>query len=291
MEYKRRNPLLAAFLSFIQPGLGQFYNGELKKSLIFFITPFLAVLFFYFSPIISIVWGFYIALSASLIIRIVSSIESFYSASKKEKYELRKINSPSLYLIILFGWGFLSGVLIDSLKDISRYKSYKIPSAVMENTLLNGDFLIADDKFYINNEINYGDIVLFYPPHIKESLWIQRVVALEGDTIEMINGDFFLNGVDTSFTNTKIKLRLSTLDSGFNDPQIFNGKGNTDNFGPYKVPENQVFLLGDNRDNSFDSRYFGFVNKNQVFGKPLYIWMSITKDLLPRFDRLMKSID
>ncbi|GAB5408200.1 MAG: hypothetical protein BalsKO_05650 [Balneolaceae bacterium] len=291
MEYKRRNPLVAAFLSFIQPGLGQFYNGELKKSLLFFIAPFLVVLFFYFSPIISIVWGFYVALSASLIIRIVSSIESFYSASKKENYELKKINSLSYYLIILFGWGFLSGVLIDSLKDISRYKSYKIPSAVMKNTLLTGDFLIADDKFYINNEINYGDIVLFYPPHIKNSPWIQRVVAQEGDSIEIINGTFFLNGVDTSFTNTKTRLRPSVLDPSFNDPQIFNGKGNTDNFGPYRVPKNQVFLLGDNRDNSFDSRYFGFVDKNQIFGKPLYIWMSFNEALIPRFDRTMKLIE
>ena len=290
MEYKRRNPLVAGFLSFIEPGLGQFYNGELVKAFLFLITPFLVLSFYFFNILMTKPWAFYLIFMISLLFRFGSAIEAFISASGKQEYQLKKYNSITVYLLVLIVWGISSNYLIEDLKDYSQFRSFKIPSANMKNTLLVGDFLIADTKYFQKNEIKRNDVVIFYPPNDPKTPWINRIVALENDTVQIKQGRLFINGKLTNQLETITRERSLVFDSTFTDPNIFMGKGNIDNFGPYQIPENNVFLLGDNRDNSFDSRYFGFVNKDQVFGKPLYIWISFDQTM-PRFDRFLKSIE
>lgn len=290
MTYKKRNPTISGILSLIQPGVGQLYNGEVKKSILHLILPMVIIFIIYFSPLIKFKGGFYIALISVFLFRIYSLIDASRISDGYKDYELRKFNNVGIYLLLIFGWGFLSGFVMNKTKTFSSYKSFKIPTPSMENTLLIGDFLIADSKYYNTNLPSVGEVVLFYPPNESNVPYIQRVMGTAGDTVKIDSGKIYLNGELILIPETQTRTLSALPDSAHNDPEIYLKKGNADYWGPYVVPENKVFLIGDNRDNSFDSRFFGFVENDKVFGKPLYIWYSHEKGV-PRFERFPKEIN
>ena len=273
-----------------QPGLGQLYNGEVIKSIFFFLAPTIIAFVLYLSPTLKINGGIYIIFGILTSFRVYAAFEAAKKSDGKKDYMLKKVNNPLIYIMILLGWGFLSGLISNEIRQMSRYQSFKIPTPNMENTLLIGDFIISDIQYFKYNDISKGDIALFHPPVESSTLWIQRVVGTEGDTVEIRFGILYLNGKLANFTDTKTRTNERILDSTYQDPQIYNSIGNNDHFGPYVVPKDKVFLLGDNRDNSFDSRFFGFVSKKNILGKPLYIWYSQDAGL-PRKERLLKELE
>lgn len=289
MTTKKRNPIISGFFSFLQPGLGQLYNGEVIKSIFFFLAPTAITFVLYLSPTLKINGGIYIIFSILISFRIYAAFEAAKKSGRKKDYMIKKVNNPLIYIMILLGWGYLSGLLSNEIRQVSRYHSFKIPTPNMENTLLIGDFIISDIQYFKYNDIAIGDIALFHPPVESSNLWIQRVAGTEGDTVEMRSGNFYLNGELTNFTNTINRISNRTLEPTYQEPQIFNSIGNSHHFGPYLVPKDKVFLLGDNRDNSFDSRFFGFVKKENILGKPLYVWYSHEKGM-PRQERILKEI-
>lgn len=125
-----------------------------------------------------------------------------------------------------------------------------IPSESMMPTLKVGDHLIVDKIAYKIEGIKRGDIVIFNPPptaQLDEKVLIKRVVGLPGETIAVKNGSVLING-------TPIE-----------EPYI-SEKPRSD-FGPYLIPNNEVFVMGDNRNNSFDSRFWGPLPINNIIGK------------------------
>lgn len=155
-------------------------------------------------------------------------------------------------------------------------QAFKIPSGSMLSTLQIGDHLLVNKfiygiKFPINGKIlipwktpKRDDIVVFRFPKDRSIDYIKRVVGVAGDTIEIINKQLYINGEEatnphTQFTNKNI-MKASA--------------GPRDNMGPVKVPEGKIFVMGDNRDNSYDSRFWGFVPLNDVLGKALILYWS-----------------
>ena len=147
-------------------------------------------------------------------------------------------------------------------------QSYHIPSESMEDTLLKGDFLFAN-KFIYGAKVPFldvrlpkvrdpkpGDIVIFKFPGDRKTDYIKRCVAVEGQTVELRGRKLYIDGVEQKEDYVKY---------------IY---GDTDrrNFGPYKVPKGYIFVMGDNRDNSYDSRFWGFVPKENVIGRALLIY-------------------
>ena len=180
-------------------------------------------------------------------------------------------------------------------------QAFKIPSGSMLPTLLIGDHLLVN-KFIYGIRVPFsgkiliplkdpksGDIIVFKFPKDRSIDYIKRVVGVPGDEIEIKNKKLYLNGKPTNdphahFTNTAIL-------PGSVSPK--------DNFGPVTVPEGKYFVMGDNRDNSSDSRFWGFVETNDVLGKAMIIYWSwdIDKPLLSmdrvasiRWDRLADII-
>ncbi|MBN2367328.1 MAG: signal peptidase I [Calditrichaeota bacterium] len=187
--------------------------------------------------------------------------------------------------------------------------AYKIPTGSMEDTLLIGDFLLVN-KFYYGaqtphwigipfTEIGFdvpwfrfpriappeqNDIVVFrYPydprlgryaedPHYE---YIKRCVATGGQTVEIINKRLFVDG-DPFPIPPKLKHSDPNIFSRYDRsyPVFEDGLGSRDNFGPITVPPNHYFMMGDNRDNSSDSRDWGFVPPENIVGKPLIIYLS-----------------
>lgn len=158
-------------------------------------------------------------------------------------------------------------------------QAFKIPSGSMQPTLAIGDHILVN-KFIYGVKLPFtgatlipfkdparGDIIVFRYPEDPDKDFIKRLVALPGDTVEIKNKRVYVNHVPV------------TDDVGVHsDPHVISGRINPrDNFGPVTVPEGSYFVLGDNRDNSYDSRFWGFVKNRAVLGKAFIIYWSWDK--------------
>ena len=155
-------------------------------------------------------------------------------------------------------------------------QAYKIPSGSMKPTLLIGDHILVS-KFNYGIKIPFlrstliplgtpkrGDILVFIYPEDRSKDFIKRLIGLPGDNIEIRNKKIFLNG-----------LPLNDTRGVYVDNLIIPGSVQPrDNFGPVTVPEDSIFVMGDNRDESYDSRFWGFVKMKDVLGKALIIYWS-----------------
>ncbi len=168
-------------------------------------------------------------------------------------------------------------------------QAFKIPSGSMIPTLLIGDHLLvnkflygteipfSNDKILIIRKPERGDIIVFRFPHEPDRDFIKRIIATEGDTIEIKNKNVYLNGAllnEPYIQHTDIYV-------------ITGGREPRDNLPPQAVPKDMYFVMGDNRDQSFDSRYWGFVNAKDIRGKAFILywsWDDVKK--LPRFGRI-----
>lgn len=124
-----------------------------------------------------------------------------------------------------------------------------VPSASMETTIMVGDRVIGNRLAYNNEDPVRGDIVIFKFPDDESQLFIKRIIGMPGDTLQIVDGVVYINGeqLDEPY--------LTTTPLG--------------SFGPITVPEGAYFMLGDNRNNSADSRYWNqpFVYRNKILGK------------------------
>ena len=127
----------------------------------------------------------------------------------------------------------------------------KIPSPSMVNTIMPGDRIFGNRLAYVLGDPQRFDIVIFRYPDDESQLFIKRIIGLPGETVEIIDGKVYIDGSETP------------LDDSFT-PETPTG-----NYGPYTVPENCYFMLGDNRNNSKDSRFWQntFVERDAILGK------------------------
>lgn len=128
-----------------------------------------------------------------------------------------------------------------------------VPSGSMEPTIKADSNILLNRLAYVSKEPERGDIVAFPFPDNEDELYLKRIIGLPGETIEGIDGCVYVNGVK--------------LENDFSDIYIFN------DFGPFTVPENSYFMMGDNRNNSLDSRYWNhtYVSKDDIIGKAVMI--------------------
>jgi signal peptidase I len=174
----------------------------------------------------------------------------------------------------------LIAIVLAVIIKTSIVEAYKIPSSSMEDTLLVGDFLIAN-KFIYGARIpivdwrlpsfrnpKQGDVVIFKWPGDGTTNYIKRCVAVEDQVVEVKNKVLFVDGNEYPNPTHSKFTDPNTLQR--NDP----GSNTRDNWGPYVVPKDCFFMMGDNRDNSYDSRFWGPVHKNLVLGEAMFIHWS-----------------
>jgi signal peptidase I len=155
-------------------------------------------------------------------------------------------------------------------------QAYKIPSGSMKPTLLIGDHILVSKFNYgvklplIRSTLipvgtpKRGDIVVFIYPEDRSKDFIKRLIGLPGDTIQIRDKKILLNG-----------LPWNDAHGVYVDSMVIPGSVQPrDNFGPVTVPESTLFVMGDNRDESYDSRFWGFVPMKDVLGKALVIYWS-----------------
>jgi signal peptidase I len=220
-------------------------------------------------------------------------------------------------------WRRVAGAFVDWLRTLSfalvlfvlvralLVEAFKIPSGSMEGTLLVGDFLLVNKLVY-GAEIpltrkrlpalrapERGEVVVFSYPKDVEKNYVKRVVGVAGDTIEMRGGALLRNGsfVNEPYVRHTEKGADPSADE-FRWQRDFLVKGahaatpnyhpSRDNWGPIEVPPHNLFVLGDNRDNSEDSRYWGFLPDSLVRGRPLFVYYSYAPDTVSMFDWLTR---
>ena len=180
----------------------------------------------------------------------------------------------------------LAAVVMALVIKTSIVEAYKIPSQSMEDTLLVGDFLLANKFIYgsrlplVNwrlpaiSEPRTGDIVIFIYPVDGVTKYIKRCVATAGDTVEVKDKLLYING--KHFPDPELSKFIDTTPDGHLvvQPRRPGGVNSRDNFGPFIVPRHHYFMMGDNRDNSYDSRYWGAVHKDMILGEAILVHWS-----------------
>jgi len=220
---------------------------------------------------------------------------------------LRELNRGHSRLGFLWEWTkiFQVSVLLFLLIRTFLVEAFKIPSGSMENTLQVGDFLLVNKLVY-GAEVPFthkrlpklrrpqrGDVIVFEYPEDLSKNFVKRLVGMPGDTLQMIEMTLYRNGVPVK--ERYVEHTEPDMDPAFDDFQwqrkyliglsavAPNYLPTRNNWGPLLVPEGRYFVLGDNRDNSLDSRYWGFVADSLVNGRPFVVYYSYSPDSVDTF--------
>jgi len=293
-KHKRRI-WLAVILSLIMPGLGHVYCGKLARGLV---LNFLNVLplpiiitLFYVSNSPLLMQVVVVSMLAAATVQLIAIFDSAYLAKHtKTDYELRDYNRPIVYvlLILIVTGGRIGSTLY--LRD-QTIEVFTVPQASCYPTIAPNDRMLANKSVYKRRNPQRGDLVVHICPDNRHWNYVKRVVAVAGDTIEIKDGQLYINGrqlqrrklPQSALENIRVKVEGKSLEgnvfeeiNGHAKYKVFLAKLPYDNtsgtFPKTTVPEHHCFVLGDNRNLSLDSRHFGPVLLATVIGRADYIY-------------------
>ena len=281
---RRRKGAVALILSLLLPGLGQLYNGQPRKALVFFLASVFvpAILFLLIARSLSVA-ALGTVLLSGLVVQFVAAIDGWCNA-RAIGYDFRPawFNLLPIYLAFYLICGpLLSGIESHFIRE-HLVEAFKLPSSSMEPTLLRGDHILVDKR-----GVNFarGDLVIFeFPPdqgkaHPRD--FIKRIVGLPGDQIEIRDKQLLVNGQPMEEPYA-VHHDTETV------PAVASPR---DFFGPVEVLQGSYFMLGDNRDYSYDSRFWGTVTKGKIKGRVLNIyWSWDGQEHRVRWDRIGREI-
>jgi len=223
--------------------------------------------------------------------------------AERREVSLRRINRGGFRWRLLRDWAesFVIAVAIWLVLKAFFVEAYRIPTGSMERTLLVGDRLLVNKLAYGADlpftarrlpgmeHPHRGDIIVFRWPRDHRTNFIKRVVGVPGDTIAMRDGTMFVNGQpqrEPYALHTAVADDPADGEFQWQVPYIVHSAASDEvathpsrnNWGPLVVPQQRYFVLGDNRDNSNDSRYWGFVPALLIEGRPIFVYYSYAPD-------------
>ncbi len=286
-----RHPFVALLLS-VCPGLGQQYAGHLVRGIILYIMLIIvswlaAIAFMYVESRISIV-----LLAVPFIGMVAIAADAWWCASKQpQEYRLKWFNRPVIYAAVFLFLLMTVNPLMDMLIGGNVVRAFPVTSSSMAPTVLKNDLLVINklaepgrgdvvllDYRGDNVSSRFSDVIdvelfnriinsLFGENEIpyKDGQLVRRIIAVPGDTVEIREGNVVVNGkkLDEPY------LRPVSSDTTTDDEAHFDAS-----FGPETVPDNKLFVLGDNRNFSIDSRILGFIPRQKVAGKVTKVFWS-----------------
>lgn len=293
MTRKKRRPFVAALLSLLMPGLGQLYAGRARRAAVLLMV-FIAIywgLLLGFVPLDQVFRppaGFWTAASVLALLYgwfVFAVIDAFIVARRAGLPVLLAFQRWYVYLgvyIIAGGLIWLPALLPDG-APLRPIAFYSIPSGSMTPTLLPGDYIVASGLWYRDHPPVRGDIAI----HVRSdgTAYVQRIVGLSGERLQMKGGIVYIDDVAIPRAGAGDYLLprsghtfaayRETPPDGASYLVIERGEADRwDDSDVIAIPADAVFVLGDNRDNSMDSRSFGVVQNSRLRDKPLYIWWS-----------------
>jgi signal peptidase I len=283
---------LAAFLlSILTPGLGQVYNGELLKG-IFGLAGMLGLLLL--STAVGLTHSFsglivHIALVLSAYVFLLG--DAIFTAVRQVRMNQRPMHTWRSYLVGLSLLSISAVSLSASASDrVLGVRAYKMTADSMLPTLASEDRIVADTRYYRSHTPRRGDLIVFKFPYQNHPDYIKRVIGVPGDRIKIVDQQVYLNEQHLNepfayhdptaqhdpffytFPPAGADELLSSMQPEWAE-QIFSSVDK----GEIVVPPHKYFVMGDNRDHSWDSRYWGPIAGDKIFGKALYIYWSKDK--------------
>ena len=259
MTNKPRKWWIAGLLSLIEPGLGQIYNGQARKGIT------ILVLCLLLSPLMllclhagNIVFTFLFLIIVTIGYYACAIVDAIVAARKlRVEYTLKKYNKVIVYIgifvaVIIINTVLFGGSPVEYVRQ-NHVQAFRIPASSMEPALMNGDYILVDRRPSERNP-KHGDLIVFAYPRDPEKDFVKRVVALGGETVLIRDKQLLIDG----------KLQSEPY-AFYDDPNILSATPR-DNFGPVTVPSGSFFVLGDNRDHSYDGRFWGFVEQGAIKG-------------------------
>jgi signal peptidase I len=309
-KFRERKPLFAVALSFFLIGLGQVYNGKLRKGILFFVASFiLPYLFFQFSvvgPDQTLIIFLVFSIAASLGIFIWAARDAWKQAKRMEKsYKLKVYNRLTLYILLVIVLNLFSFKPIVNWQKICFFAlPYRMSTGSMAPTILPGDLIMTDkriDHVSKNLGLKRGELVVFKFPRDKKKHFIKRIIGLPGDKIELRGMELYVNGNQWTAQEVpqpegkwdeNMKKGTTTFyekgDSGTHIVSYFREAERKDL--SVSVPEGCCFVLGDNRDNSADSRHWGYVPLIDIVSRARLVYFSIDPEGGVRWGRIGKLL-
>lgn len=273
-QVPRPRPLVAVVLSLFVPGAGHLYAGRVLKGVALWLAGTVLVWLALLGGLASTFAGMVVLLVAALAYSVGLAVSAAIDARRAPGTRLgrgRWIAVAGL-LVVQVGLGLLP------IRSWLPVRSFRIPSGSMEPAIQVGDHLVADMRAWNRREPKRGDLTIYRSPERPELLTLSRVIALPGETIEIRDKRVSIDGepIDDPWA-THLDPRTYS-DSRFY-PEMMRRR---DQFGPLVVPEGALFLLGDNRDNSNDSRFRGPIDRSLLVGSPLYLYWSRDRERIGR---------
>ena len=284
-----RKPLVALLMSLVLPGYGQLYNGQVNKGIWLFLAfalisvPGIAVAALYL-PAMLTVPTLLLSAFAAIALWLFGMSDAWRQARRQQNYIPGGWQCSGAYAVVFFLCSGLALPLLINYVRSYQVEPFRIPSGSMAPAILQGDLLFADKRYNRagwaglpggrTSSVARGDIAIFTYPNDRTLKYIKRIIALPGDKVKIHNNEVQVNGVVLAAapltSQTDGKQALTELD--------------------ITVAAGQVFVLGDNRSNSTDSRDFGSVPMQDVVGKARQVWFSSGPEGV-RWQRLGKVLE
>ena len=249
-----------------------------------------------------------LALILTLLTAVTGAVVAFDRFYLQKKREDKGAPNRALGTLIDYSRSFFPVLLFVLIIRSFIFEPFRIPSGSMMPTLLQGDYIfvkkysyglrlpVLETKIIETGEPERGDVVVFRLPEEPSVNYIKRVVGLPGDTVEYANHRLTVNGEpvplspDPDPPADDVAPRFIEDLGDRNHAILIAHPGNTIRDGVYEVPEGHYFMLGDNRDNSRDSRFLGYIPETHLVGEAVRIWMHMDGLEIPDWERIGMKI-
>lgn len=262
INLKKRNPFIAFILSLFCPGLGFLFITKTKLFLIYISLYFSLFCLIAVFKNFSLYRGLLFLFIISILLNLASLVIPVILSQRNRTAELKKYNRLYFYLAFIL---FAAIVIPFLYNNFIQIRFCQFPTSSMLPTIRVNERIAIDTGFSPNRSLKRGDIITFM---YKNTIQAKRCIAISGDRFELKNGIVFING--KKHDEPYVEFKEENIDDFINfedDVIIINGI----------VPEGKCIVLGDNRNNSMDSREFGYVDYNDISGKAMFIYFSDIK--------------
>lgn len=279
----RRLPILAALMSAALPGFGQLYNGHVNRAIWIFIIfslmviPAPAVIALFLPPALTVAM-IGLSLAVTIGVWLYGIVDAWRSARRLSAYSVKPWQTTGAYVLIFILCNLIILPLVVRYIQKNLVQAYSIPSASMSPTVQRGDYIFANKSYNcigLCRSVKHGDIALFVYPNNRNWTYIKRIIGMPGDVVAAKDGVVSING--TSLVKAGIDSSNTIVESYKDRSWSVSAEGVIEDF-TETVQPGFVFVMGDNRTKSNDSRVFGQVPLADVVGRARQVWFSYGED-------------
>jgi|CXWL01.1.fsa_nt_gi signal peptidase I len=269
------SPLRAFLASFFVAGLGYVYVGRIDLGIAVVIGTIALLAIPGWTRLILEPWAIYVIVLVTLLMTIGIPIHTVRLAIQHRNDPPKRYNSKSAYVFWTVCVLTLLNAIVENRGRFLGFEPFRLPSASMSPTLEPGDVFIIDSWRYQQGPPAFGEIVVFDTPSNPGSKYVKRIVGVPGDRVEIREGVLFRN--DQPVTELYL-----------HQPRANGGYGRE--IAAVDLGPSEFYVLGDFRDNSKDSRMWGPIPRNHIYGRVEYIWFSLWQGTInwQRFPRVFE---